>query len=96
MARGKSITTSQKILIAKLYIEGKTYGEISEEIGLSKISILRCVNHDNETMEMIEQLEQKIKNEIFNKCIDTLKEGYKDVEIDGKTSLEMILEGYNK
>lgn len=74
--KGKAITTSQKVLIAKLYLESKTHGEISEETGLSKISVLRCINHDEETKEMIHYLEQQFKNEMFNQSINMLKEGY--------------------
>lgn len=76
MARGKAITTSQKVLIAKLHLDAMTYQEIAEETGLSKISVLRCINHDEETKEMINYLEQQFKNEMFNQSIELLKEGY--------------------
>lgn len=101
MARGKAITKSEKILIAKLYLEKMTYREIAEEVGLSKISICRCINHDKETKEIIQDLEQRYKDELFNQCIAALKMGFMQnndevVKIDGKTTLEMILEGYSK
>lgn len=99
--RGKAITTSEKILIAKLHLEKMTYREIAKEVGLSKISICRCINHDKETKEIIQDLEERYKDKLFNQCIDALKTGFMQnndeiVRIDGKTTLEMILEGYNK
>lgn len=75
--RGRKITTSQKVLIAKLHIENKTHQEIAEETGLAKISIIRCLNHDEETKEMVQYLEEQFKNELFNKSIEMIKEGYK-------------------
>lgn len=99
--RGKAITTSEKILIAKLHLEKMTYREIAKEVGLSKISIFRCINHDKETKEIIQDLEERYKDKLFNQCIDALKTGFMQnndeiVRIDGKTTLEMILQGYNK
>ena len=99
MTRGKAITTSEKILIARLHLEKMTYREIAEEVGLSKISICRCINNDKETKEIIQELEQRYKDELFNQCIDVLKTGFMQnndeiVRIDGKTTLEMILQGY--
>lgn len=95
MARGKAITTSQKVLIAKLHLEANTHQEIADELGISRISVVRFINHDEETKEMIYYLEQHFKSKIFNQSIELLKEGYKDVEIDGKTPFERIVEGYN-
>ena len=74
--RGRKITNSQKVVLAKLHIEGKTHGEIAEEVGLAKITITRCLNHDEEVKEMIQYLEEQFKNEMFNKSIEMIKEGY--------------------
>lgn len=76
MARGRKITNSQKVLIAKLHTENKTHQEIAEETGLAKITITRCLNHDEEVKDMIHYLEEQFKNEMFNKSIEMIKEGY--------------------
>lgn len=74
--RGRKIGTSQKVLIAKLHIENKTHQEIADETGLARISVIRCLNHDEETKEMVSYLEQQFKNEMFKQSIELLKEGY--------------------
>lgn len=74
--RGRKVSNSQKVLIAKLHIENKTHQEIAEETGLAIISVTRCLNHDEEVKEMIHYLEQQFKNDVFNKSIKMLKEGY--------------------
>ena len=94
--RGKKITKSQKTLMAKLHTENMTHGEIAEATGLAKISIIRCLNHDKECKEMVSYLEQRYKDEMFNQSLEMIREGYSDVKIDGKTTLQMILEGYNR
>ena len=74
--RGRKVSNSQKVLIAKLHIEGKTNQEISEETGLARITVIRYLNHDEETKDMILYLEQQFKNDVFNKSIEMIKEGY--------------------
>lgn len=74
--RGRKVSNSQKVLIAKLHIEGKTHQEISEETGLARITVIRYLNHDEEVKEMIQYLEQQFKNDVFNKSIEMIKEGY--------------------
>lgn len=74
--RGRKITNSQKVLIAKLHIEGKNHQEIADEVGLTRISVLKCLNQDKECKEMIQYLEQKFKDEMFNQSIEMIKEGY--------------------
>lgn len=96
MARGKAITTSQKVFLVKLHIDGKTHQEVADELGISRISVVRCINHDAETKELIKYFVEKFKDWAFNDSVELLKEGYKDVEIDGKTPFDRILEGYNR
>lgn len=74
--RGRKVSNSQKVLIAKLHIEGKTHQEISEETGLARITVIRYLNHDEDVKDMIQYLEQRYKDEMFNKSIDMIKEGY--------------------
>lgn len=92
MARGRKVTKSQKILIAKLFVDGMKYDDIAEEVGLSRISIIRCVNHDAETKELIESLETKYQNEIFSQCLTDIKQGF----VFNSRNVEMMIEGYNK
>jgi len=106
MAKGKAIMTSQKILIANLHLKNMSYGEIANEMNLSKQTIYRCIRKDKETKEMVEQLNQKYKDEIFNTCIKHMADSFMEnsqekgdlamIKIDGKTTLEMRVEGYNK
>lgn len=92
MARGQRISKSQKIAIAKLFVDGMKYVDIAEEVGLSRSSIIRCINHDAETKELIESLEAKYQDEIFNQCLSDIKQGF---ELNSR-NLEMIAMGYNK
>ena len=106
MAKGKAIMKSQKLLMVNLHLKNMSYGEIGREMNLSKQTIYRYIRKDKETKEMIEQLEQKYKDEIFNTCIKQMADSFMQnsqekgdltmIKIDGKTTLEMILEGYNK
>lgn len=74
MAVGQPINTKQKIDIANLYIQGMTYQEIANEVGVSKNSVYRMIKNDYETKELLKEMHRNYKEEILDLCINEMKE----------------------
>lgn len=74
MAVGQPIRIKQKIEIANLYIQGMTYQEIANAVGVSKNAVYRMIKNDPETQELLKEMHRNYKEEILDICINEMRE----------------------
>ena len=93
MGVGQPIRTNQKIEIANLYIQGMTYQEIANEVGVSKNTVYRMIKNDYETKKLLKEMHRNYKEEILDLCINEMKEILLDEEVSKGLKTTMIATG---
>lgn len=91
--KGKALRTKEKIEIANLYIEGMTYQEIANEVGVSKNTVYRMINNDYETQQLLKEMHRNYKDEILDLCINEMKEILLDEDVSKGLKTTMIATG---
>lgn len=91
--KGRAVTTKEKIDIANFYIQGMTYQEIANEVGVSKNSVYRMIKNDYETKELLKEMHRNYKEEILDLCINEMKEILLDDEVSKGLKTTMIATG---
>lgn len=79
--KGKVLRTKEKIEIANLYIEGMTYQEIANEVGVSKNTVYRMIKNDSETKELLKDMHRDYRDEILDLAINEIKEIFLSEEV---------------
>lgn len=79
--KGKVLRTKEKIEIANLYIEGMTYQEIADEVGVSKNTVYRMIKNDSETKELLKDMHRDYRDEILDLAINEIKEIFLSEEV---------------
>lgn len=74
MARGIPLNIKEKTDIANMHLQGCTYQEIGDELGLSKNAVYRAVKYDPEVKDILKDIQQDYKNELLDICINEMKE----------------------
>lgn len=91
--KGKVLRTKEKIEIANLYIEGMTYQEIANEVGVSKNTVYRMIKNDYETQQLLKEMHRNYKDEILDLCINEMKEILLDEDVSKGLKTTMIATG---
>ena len=91
--KGRAVTTKEKIDIANLYIQGMTYQEIANSVGISKNSVYRMIKNDYETKELLKEMHRNYKEEILDLCVNEMKEILLDEEVSKGLKTTMIATG---
>lgn len=91
--KGRAVTTKEKIDIANLYIQGMTYQEIANEVGVAKNTVYRMIKNDYETKELLKEIHRNYKDEILDLCVNEMKEILLDDEVSKGLKTTIIATG---
>lgn len=91
--KGRAVTTKEKIDIANLYIQGMTYQEIANEVGVAKNTVYRMIKNDHETKELLKEMHRNYKDEILDLCVNEMKEILLDDEVSKGLKTTIIATG---